>query len=153
VNNSLNGTRSKIRVVGVSAFLLTVISPLCAQNFVYTNDGATPNTVSGWSVSSAGALTPLAGSPYQTKGSAGALVNTNFAASRIVTSSAGSALFAANESDGTISGFAVNPQTGVLTISSNGPIQSGLGASRPGSVSRYPTTVNIWWRAAVAPTN
>src|SRR5689334_1051932 len=94
--------------------LFSVPSESRAQgNFVYVNNQATQNSISGYSVSPAGALTAVPGSPFLTGGSAA--VGTCYGLDRIVASSAGNLLFVANNADMTISVFQIDPATGGLT--------------------------------------
>jgi len=101
-----------------SAWLLVVATSLCSvaaapaqRTFIYTNDNATPNTVSAFSVSTSGALSPLAGSPFQTNGNSlgGGLP----AADHIVT--VGDRLYVTNTASRTIGAFAIDPSTGTLS--------------------------------------
>jgi len=101
-----------------SAWLLVVATSLCSvaaapaqRTFIYTNDNATPNTVSAFSVSTSGALSPLAGSPFQTNGNSlgGGLP----AADHIVT--VGDRLYVTNTASRTIGAFAIDPSTGALS--------------------------------------
>ena len=65
-----------LRLLAMLVLVMAVLSPLAAQaqgNYVYVNNQAAANTVSGYSVSAAGALTQLSGSPFST-GGAGANV-------------------------------------------------------------------------------
>jgi 6-phosphogluconolactonase (cycloisomerase 2 family) len=83
-----------------------------AQTYVYVNDDAQPNTITGFSVGVGGQLVPLAGSPFAT-GQDGCLGNA-FPSTTNVTV-AGSFLYAANCFSQNVSGFAINPATGALT--------------------------------------
>src|SRR5262245_1254790 len=100
------------------AWLLAVATALCPvaaapaqRSFIYTNDNATPNTVSAFSVSTSGALLPLPGSPFPTNGNSigGGLP----AADHIVT--VGDRLYVTNTASRTISAFAIDPSTGTLS--------------------------------------
>ncbi len=86
-------------------------------NFVYTNDDAATNTVSGFSVGSDGTLTLLAGSPFLTGGSGGG--TTYYATNRIVIS--GTLLFASNDVSEDISVFTIDPGTGNLAPVAGSP--------------------------------
>jgi 6-phosphogluconolactonase len=101
-----------------SAWLLVVATALCPvaaapaqRSFIYTNDNATPNTVSAFSVSTSGALLPLPGSPFPTNGNSlgGGLP----AADHIVT--VGDRLYVTNTASRTIGAFAIDPSTGTLS--------------------------------------
>lgn len=101
-----------------SAWLLVVATALCPvaaapaqRSFIYTNDNATPNTVSAFSVSTSGALLPLPGSPFPTNGnSLGGGLPT---ADHIVT--VGDRLYVTNTASRTIGAFAIDPSTGTLS--------------------------------------
>src|SRR5262249_55500020 len=80
-------------------------------SFIYTNDNATPNTVSAFSVSTRGALSPLPGSPYSTNGSS--LGDGLPAADHILT--VGARLYVPNTASRTIAAFAIDPSTGTLS--------------------------------------
>ncbi len=85
-----------------------------------------PNTVSGFAVNSDGALALLPGSPFPTGGS-GALYDVVLypAVNRIVVS--GGSLFASNPESGNVSGFTIDPGTGVLTPAVGSPFAAGPG--------------------------
>lgn len=122
-------------------------------DFVYTNDDVSPNTVSGFSADSSGVLTPLPGSPYPTGGSGTGIGF--FAANRITV--AGSFLYAANDGSGDVSGFSINPASGVLTPvpgSPFGAVGSGFDislAATPGGrflMAGFGAAVNVYAIAA-----
>jgi len=101
-----------------SAWLLVIATALCPvaaapaqRSFIYTNDNATPNTVSAFSVSTSGALLPLPGSPFPTNGNSfgGGLPG----ADHIVT--VGDRLYVTNTASRTIGAFAIDPSTGMLS--------------------------------------
>src|SRR5262249_5371958 len=105
----------------LSAFLLTLFTiDLYAQgNFVYINNNPgtvstpAPNTVSAFSVSPTGVLTPVPGSPFSTGGTGtGAGV---FAGDRAAICMVGNRLYVANQGSNNVSGFDINPTTGALT--------------------------------------
>ncbi|MDE3195561.1 MAG: beta-propeller fold lactonase family protein, partial [Acidobacteriota bacterium] len=114
--------------------LLACAFTLPGQSFVYTNDSLSPNSVTGYQVDSTGKLTPVSGSPFATHGNAGDVqiqtVN-DFAANRIVATTAGNRLFVSNDTDGTISVFNISPSTGALTLVSGSPF-SGTGSCSAG---------------------
>src|SRR5262249_2884067 len=102
-----------------SAWLLVVATALwpvaaapAQPGFIYTNDNATPNTGSAFSVSSSGALLPLPESPFPTNGNSfgGGLP----AADHIVT--VGDKLYVTNTASRTISAFTIDPSTGTLSF-------------------------------------
>jgi 6-phosphogluconolactonase (cycloisomerase 2 family) len=95
---------------------------LLAQNFVYTNNGTTPNSVSAFSVAGNGALVPVAGSPFLTGGNGGSGV---FAANRITVSIVGNFLYVGNPGSNNVSGFSINPVTGVLAAIPGSPFATG----------------------------
>ena len=99
---------------------------LCAQNnFVYTNDDATPNTVSVFKVNANGSLTLIPGSPFATGGNGEG--DSDIDPGKITTASVGkhSFLYAGNTADGTVSGFSINPQTGSLVLVPGAPVVAG----------------------------
>ena len=88
--------------------------------FLYVNDGAASNAVSGFDVLADGRLSPLPGSPFPT----GGFANPSSATSSrtIVTDTvAGSArIYVSNPASGTLSGFDVGP-TGLLSAIAGSP--------------------------------
>jgi 6-phosphogluconolactonase (cycloisomerase 2 family) len=113
----------------VNLFVLLVAGSAWAQQqFVYTNDNASPattgspNTVSAFRVNSDGTLTLLSGSPFATggNGSNGGSISANDIAVVPRTSSL-SLLYAVNQGDGTISAFSINPGTGNLKLLAGSP--------------------------------
>jgi 6-phosphogluconolactonase (cycloisomerase 2 family) len=105
----------------VCALLLFAITAFAQNNFVYTNDNFSPNTVSAFKVSpSNGALALIPGSPFLTGGSGGAH---DVGPQTITTATLGtkSFLYAANAGSGTISAFAIDPRTGNLTAVPGSP--------------------------------
>jgi 6-phosphogluconolactonase (cycloisomerase 2 family) len=122
-------SRTKMLTV-VACSLTTLIlcaSSLYAQgpNFVYTNDEATPNTVSQFSEDPSGNLTYVAS--YPTGGSS---IAGYYASTSIVVLPSGF-LYASNDQDGTVSGFSIDPTTGVLTAIAGSPFP-GPGLSDSG---------------------
>src|ERR1051325_6766676 len=102
---------------GFLSLLLTTLA--VAQNqFVYTNNQTSPNTVSGFLVHSDGSLTQIPGSPFMTgdNGQNG----TPFSLA-VTTLKEKNYLYAANGADGTISGFRINPATGDLQLVPGSP--------------------------------
>ena len=114
----------------VCALLLSAITAFAQNNFVYTNDNFSPNTVSVFKVSpSNGALTLIPGSPFLTGGKGG---GRDVNAENITTATQGAAsfLYAANNGSSTISAFAISPKTGTLTpVPYGSPFQVGPGTS------------------------
>ncbi len=102
-------------------------------NFLYTNDNpGGPNTVSGYSVAENGSLTPVAGSPFATggMGEGGGF----FASGRITVCAVGNFLYVSNSGSNNVSGFSIDPGTGVITPVVGSPfptggISGGLGIS------------------------
>ena len=117
------------KVCFVCPLLLFAITALAQNNFVYTNDNFSPNTVSVFKVSpSNGALTLIPGSPFLTGGNGG---GGDVNAENITTATQGttSFLYAANNGSGTISAFAINPKTGTLAPVPGSPFQVGTATS------------------------
>src|SRR4029077_13221952 len=95
---------------------LVLVLPLNAQaqgNYVYVNNQAAANTVSAYSVSPAGSLTELSGSPFSTGGVGANVVC--YGLNRITLSPANNLLFVTNTGNQTITSFQINPATGALT--------------------------------------
>ena len=95
---------------------------LAAQRYVYTNnDLATQNSISGYSVDSSGAVSPVSGSPFSTgpgqQGSGGGF----YSANRIII--VNNFLYASNSGTNTVSAFSIdiNSGTGTLTPVSGSP--------------------------------
>lgn len=103
--------------VGLLSLMLATLA--VAQNqFVYTNNQSSPNTVTGFLVNSDGSLTEIPGSPFATgdNGQNG----TPFALA-VTTLKEKNYLYAANGADGTISGFRISPITGNLQLVPGSP--------------------------------
>jgi 6-phosphogluconolactonase len=78
--------------------------------FVYVLTPSTNNTINGFTFS-AGVLTPVSGSPFVAgHGTTGVAVNP-----------AGNLLYAANSTDNSVSGFQIDPSTGLLTAVAGSP--------------------------------
>jgi 6-phosphogluconolactonase (cycloisomerase 2 family) len=123
--NQRNG--AKLWFLTVLLLALVVVLPLHAQaqgNYVYVNNQQAANTISAYSVSPAGSLTQLAGSPFSTGGVGSNVVC--YGLNRITLSPANNLLFVANTGDRTISAFQVNPASGGLTTVAGSPFPSGL---------------------------
>src|ERR1043166_5496794 len=89
----------------VCALLFFAMTAFAQNNFVYTNDNFSPNTVSVFKVSpNNGALTLIPGSPFLTGGNGGAH---DVGPETIATATLGttSFLYAANAGSGTVSAF------------------------------------------------
>lgn len=109
------------KVCFVCPLLLFAVTALAQNNFVYTNDNFSPNTVSVFKVSpSNGALTLIPGSPFFTGGNGGAH---DVGPQTVTTATLGtkSFLYAANAGSGTISAFVIDPRTGNLTAVTGSP--------------------------------
>jgi len=131
----------KMTTLCLAAALLTVTSlvtatSLAQNQYVYTNDNASPattgapNTVSAFITNADGTLTLLPGSPFQTGGNGsngGRLAayditivsRTRDAAS--TPSFAANLLYAVNQGDGTLSAFQIDPASGNLTALAGSP--------------------------------
>lgn len=113
----------------VCALLLSAIPAFAQNNFVYTNDNFSPNTVSVFKVSpSNGVLTLIPGSPFLTGGNGG---GGDVNAENITTATQGTAsfLYAANNGSSTISAFTINPKTGTLAPVPGSPFHVGPNTS------------------------
>jgi 6-phosphogluconolactonase len=113
----------------ICPLLLFAITAFAQNNFVYTNDNFSPNTVSAFKVSpSSGALTLIPGSPFLTGGNGGAR---DVSPQTITTATQGthSFLYAANGGSGTISAFVIDPKTGNLTPVPGSPFVAGTANS------------------------
>src|SRR5215471_3529132 len=113
------------KVCFVCPLLLLAITALAQNNFVYTNDNFSPNTVSVFQVNpSNGALTLIPGSPFLTGGNGG---GRDVNAENMTTAMQGTAgfLYAANNGSSTISAFGINPKTGTLTPVPGSPFDTG----------------------------
>src|SRR6185437_6292503 len=116
-----------LRLLAMLVLVMAVLSPLAAQaqgNYVYVNNQAAANTVSGYSVSATGALTQLSGSPFSTGGVGANVVC--YGLNRIALSPVTNSLFVVNSGDLTISAFQINPANGQLTALAGSPFPSKL---------------------------
>ena len=93
-------------------------------NYVYVNNQAIANSISGFAVSSTGSFAPVPGSPYFTGGVGS--TTTCIGLDRITISSPQNLLFVSNSGDQTISVFQIDPATGALTAAAGSPVLSGL---------------------------
>jgi len=106
--------------------LLTVFCTLrvMAQGtFVYTNNDRTPNSISAFSATANGSLTAIAGSPFATGGDGAG--GGSFGSNRITTAIVKNFLYAGNSGSNTVSGFSIDPVTGVLTSLPGSPFATG----------------------------
>ena len=113
----------------VCPILLFAMTAFAQNNFVYTNDNFSPNTVSVFKVSpSNGALTLIPGSPFLTGGNGG---GNDVNAENITTATQGTAsfLYAANNGSSTVSAFAINPKIGALAPVPGSPFHVGPNTS------------------------
>ena len=102
----------------VAVVISTLFShQLHAQSFVYTNNESVPNTVSAFSIAANGSLTPVPDSPFPTGGD-------GTPSARNAPVAAGNYLYVANNASGSISGFSINPTTGVLTSVPGSPFST-----------------------------
>jgi 6-phosphogluconolactonase len=124
----------------VCPLLLFAITAFAQNNFVYTNDNFSPNTVSVFKVSpSNGSLTLIPGSPFLTGGNGG---GNDVNAENITTATQGTAsfLYAANNGSSTISAFAIDPKTGKPTAVPGSPFQ--VGSTTSGSTMSLTSSPN-----------
>ena len=100
---------------------------LYAQNFMYTNDDVRlgPNTVSGFAVAGDGTLTRIPGSPFLTGGTGGGAGTGLFPVNRATTCSAQKFIYVSNAGSNDVSGFSVDPSTGVLSLVRDIPFPTG----------------------------
>jgi 6-phosphogluconolactonase (cycloisomerase 2 family) len=120
-------SQAALRLIPAFLLILILLSPaaLHAQgNYVYVNNQDVANSISGFAVSSTGALSPVPGSPYFTGGIGS--TTTCIGLDRITISAPQNLLFVSNSGDQTISVFQINPATGALTPAAGSPVPSGL---------------------------
>jgi 6-phosphogluconolactonase (cycloisomerase 2 family) len=113
----------------VCPLLLFAITAFAQNNFVYTNDNFSPNTVSIFQVSpSDGTLKLIPASPSFTGGNGG---GRDVNAENITTATQGTKnfLYAANNGSSTISAFTIDPGTGNLTAVPGSPFAAGPASS------------------------
>jgi 6-phosphogluconolactonase (cycloisomerase 2 family) len=112
----------RLWLVPLALFLFA--SDLQAQtSFLYVNNLGSPHTVSGFTVSVSGALTPIAGSPFATGGFAGGLSTSN---DKMAISPNGDFLYVPNGDSANITVFSISPSTGSLTPVPGSPFATGL---------------------------
>ncbi len=107
--------------------MLTFLFSLAAQaqaNYVYVNNQTPANSIVAYSVSPAGVLTNVPGSPFSTGGSGRNVVC--FGMDRMIVTQVNNLLYVANTGDMTITGFTINPANGALTRVPGPPVASGL---------------------------
>jgi 6-phosphogluconolactonase len=116
--------------------------------FLYVSLGgysARKNLVGAFTIEANGALTPVAGSPFVT----------GTYPLGIAIDPAGKVLYTANNGDGTISAFNINPNTGALAELSGSPFSAGKGggglARGPFDLSMEPTGKVLYSSDAVDP--
>src|ERR1043166_1273822 len=116
--SSLDFSQVSLRLIPAFLLMLLLLSPMAhAQgNYVYVNNQDVANSISGFAVSSTGALSPVPGSPYLTGGVGS--TTTCIGLDRITVSAPQNLLFVSNSGDQTISVFQINPATGALTARS-----------------------------------
>jgi 6-phosphogluconolactonase len=105
-------------------------APAPQSEFIYTDDNVPgPNTVSAYRVGADGSLIPVPGSPFITGGTGSG--GGSFAIPRITTAVVGRYLYVANDGSDDVSAFSVDAASGVLTLVSGSPFDTG-GAAGPG---------------------
>src|SRR4051812_1050043 len=124
--NSPDFSQAALRLIPAFLLILILLSPMAhAQgNYVYVNNQDVANSISGFAVSSTGALSAVPGSPYLTGGIGS--TTTCIGLDRITISAPQNLLFVSNSGDQTISIFQINPATGSLTAAAGSPVPSGL---------------------------
>jgi 6-phosphogluconolactonase (cycloisomerase 2 family) len=99
--------------------------------YLYVNNSATANAVSGFAIKTNGTLEELVGSPFVTGGVGSA---DYYAANPIAIARSKKLLFAANTSDSTVTSFTINSITGELTAVGL-PVASGGTMGSSGSLA------------------
>ena len=125
--NSTDFSQAALRLIPAFLLVLLLLSPMALHaqgNYVYVNNQAIANSISGFAVSSTGSLTPVPASPYSTGGIGS--TTTCIGLDRITISSPQNLLFVSNSGDQTISVFQIDPATGALTAAAGSPVPSGL---------------------------
>src|SRR3954471_6837320 len=109
--NSPDFSQAALRLIPAFLLILILLSPMAhAQgNYVYVNNQDVANSISGFAVSSTGALSAVPGSPYLTGGIGS--TTTCIGLDRITISAPQNLLFVSNSGDQTISIFQINPAT------------------------------------------
>lgn len=102
--------------------VMLLMIDLHAQGFVYTNnDLEGSNTVTAFSVAASGALTNIGTFATGGSGTSGGL----FASNRARTCTVGNRLYVTNDGSNSVSGFAINPFTGSLSLVPGSPFATG----------------------------
>lgn len=92
---------------------------ITGTHYVYVNNGTTPNSVSGYLVTSAG-LTPLPNSPYATGGSGG---GSGYGSNQIAISPNHQCVFASDDGSGTFNSFQIQSD-GSLTLVTHATVEA-----------------------------
>jgi 6-phosphogluconolactonase (cycloisomerase 2 family) len=111
--------RTRLHITATLTILFTLfsISALAQGRFVYTNNDRTNNnSITGFTVKADGRLEILPGMPVQTGDGGGSQNETLRSRGKIVATTKGPYLFAANDEEQTITVFKINPDTGALTF-------------------------------------
>ena len=111
-------------VLLLAVVLLALPAMVQAQSYVYVNNQDVANSISGFAVSPAGALSEVPGSPFLTGGVG--FTGTCYGLDRIAISAPNKLLFVSNSGDQTISVFQIDPASGSLTAAPGSPFASGL---------------------------
>jgi 6-phosphogluconolactonase (cycloisomerase 2 family) len=96
---------------------------LFSQNFIYTNNNTTINSVSVFALAADGTLTEIEESPFLTGGSG--YSNTFIAANMVTLCVANNYIFVSNEGSNTVSVFSMDKETGVLSPIPGSPFATG----------------------------
>jgi hypothetical protein len=123
-----------MRVVCI-VLAIAILAPAIAtaQSFVYVNNQDTLNSVSGFAVSTTGALTPVLGSPFLTGGVGS--TTTCYGLDRMTISTVDKLLLVSNSSDQSVSVFQIDASSGALTATPGSPFASGLALDACGGIS------------------
>ena len=102
-----------------TCLLLLTLGANAQKRFIYLNNQAQPNTITGWLIdNSNGSLTQLTGSPFNTGGQGQSGPIESMA---ITPTENGDVLYAANGGDPSVSILRINPGTGKLTPTGASP--------------------------------
>jgi hypothetical protein len=146
-----------VKKLSFSTWLMTALLlvmalalPLSAQvvqgSYVYVNNQGPVNSIAAFSVSPAGSLTQLAGSPMATGGSGVPAACRGL--NRITIGQGGNTLFVSNSGEQTISAFTINPANGALTPVAGSPFASGLALDSCQGISLAATPDGLYLMAA-----
>ena len=122
-----------------TAPIWVTIDPVGPYIYVANNgDGAADGlgTISGWKIGSGGALTAIAGSPFN--GGTGGLA-ANAAPTALTINPAGQFLYATDGDNNEVVAFAINQTNGVLTALATGSTIGTGSLSVPGPISMDPS--------------